>query len=90
MRCVLIAGLLLLGMAAGYSSDLPNEPALDKSVTLVVKGEDLSEIMLMIEKQTGARVRVAKEIAYQKATIFIDDKPLREVMEGLSSLLGYC
>lgn len=82
-------GLLLLAGSAGYSASLPNDAALDKHVTLAVKGEALSDVMPTLEKQTGARVRAAKEIADQKVTIYVDDKPLREVMQGLSSLFGY-
>lgn len=88
-RMLLIIALILLFPAIATCASLPTDRVLDKPVKLVVKGEALSDIMPMLEKQTGVRVRVAMEIADQKATIFIDDKPLRQVMEGISTLFGY-
>ena len=66
-----------------------DDARLDKPVTLAVKGEALADIFPMIEKQTGVHLRVAHDIADQKATIFIDDKPLKEVMAGLKTVFRY-
>lgn len=89
MKCVLVTALVLLAVVAGMGADLPDDVALDKTVTLAVKGEALADIMLALEKQTGVRLRASKDIAEQKATVFVDDKPLREVMAGLSATFGY-
>lgn len=80
--------LLVFLIVPSADAALPDK-SLDKPVTLAIKGEALCDIMPILERQTGVRLRVGKEIADQKATIFVDDKPLRQVMEGLSTLFGY-
>lgn len=62
---------------------------LSKPVTLAVKGEALSDITAMLSRQAGLKVRATKDIANQKATIFVDNKPLKDVLDGLSTILGY-
>lgn len=89
MRSALTLLAIVLMATACWSAGLSEDPVLDKPVTLAVKGEALSDIMPMLEKQTGVRLRVSRDIADQKATIFVDDRPLRQVMEGLSTLFGY-
>ena len=81
--------LVVFIAGACTAAPLPDNPALDKPVTLAVKGEALSDIMDMLEKQTGVSLQVARDIADQKATIFVDEKPLREVMEGLATLFKF-
>ena len=81
--------LLILTSAYADTTPLPKDPNLDKPITLAVKGEALIDIMPMLADQTGAQLRVSKEIADQKATIFVDDKPLRDVMLGLETLFRY-
>ena len=79
---LLVVLLAQLSYAAG-------DARLDKPVTLAVKGEALADILPLIEKQTGVRLKVAHDIADQKATIFVDDKPLKEVMAGLKTVFGF-
>lgn len=89
MRYAFVVLLILAVSAACWSAILPDDAGLDKPVTLAVKGESISDIMSMLADQTGVRLRASKDIEDQKATIFIDGKPLREVMEGLSQVFGY-
>lgn len=81
-------GMLLFIVLFAHSA-FAADARLDKPVTLAVKGEALSDIMPIIEQQTGVRLRVAHDIADQKATIFVDDKPLKEIMAGLQTVFGY-
>ena len=83
-RLAIILSVLLSAHSA-YAGDA----RLDKPVTLAIKGAALSDIMPIIEKQTGARLKVAHDIADQKATIFVDDKPLKEIMTGLQTVFQY-
>lgn len=67
----------------------PGDQDLSKPVTLAVKGEALSDIMAMLSKQTGLKLRGTKDIADQKATIFVDRKPLKYVLGSLCTIFGY-
>ncbi|HET6455457.1 MAG TPA: hypothetical protein VFI02_13720, partial [Armatimonadota bacterium] len=86
MRKLELSLLVVLLAQFSYAAD---DARLDKPVTLAVKGEALSDILPMIEKQTGVRLKVAHDIADQKATIFVDDKPLKEIMAGLKTVFGF-
>lgn len=81
--------LLLISAAAVHAAPLPDDPALSKPVTLAVKGEALSDVLGMMQDQTGVKLAAAKDVADQKATVFVDGKPLRDVMNGLATLFGY-
>ena len=83
-------GLGALALATGVAAaTLPDDPALHKPITLAVKGEALSDVMKLLHDQTGVELKVQNEVADQKVTIFVDGKPLREVMEGLVTVLQY-
>ena len=83
--------LIVLSMTSARSIlyALPDDASLSKPVTLAVKGAALVDLMPMLQEQTGVALRVAPEIAERKATVFVDEKPLSEVMEGLSTLFKY-
>lgn len=81
--------ILILQSFLYADTPAPKDPNLNKPVTLAVKGESLSDILPMLEKQTSVKLRVVKAIAEQKATIFVDKKPLIDVMHGLETLFGY-
>lgn len=70
-------------------ASLPDDPALDKPVTLAAKGEALSDILQMLQQKTGVWLRISRDIADQNATVFVDEKPLRSVMSGLCTVFGY-
>ena len=84
-KVVVCLSILLLARFCSAADDT----RLDKPVTLAVKGEALVDILPMIEKQTGARLKIAHEIEDQKAAIFVDDKPLKEIMAGLTTVFGF-
>ena len=86
---VALLALLLISATALHAATLPDDPALAKPVTLAVKGEALTDVLGMMQEQTGVRLRVERDIADQKATIFVDKKPLRDVMNGLVTVFGY-
>ncbi|MHB1002121.1 MAG: hypothetical protein ACYC27_23010 [Armatimonadota bacterium] len=92
MYRLIIAAVLafLLPVFAYADTDTNNNyPDIDKTVTLDVKGESLSDVLEMLHRKTGVQLRVSKDIADQKVTIFVDDKPLNGVMAGLSKLFGF-
>ncbi|MHB0998507.1 MAG: hypothetical protein ACYC27_04600 [Armatimonadota bacterium] len=62
---------------------------LDKPVTMAVKGESLADIVQMMKKQTSAKLRVTKSIQEQKATIFVDKMPLRDVINGICTVFDF-
>ena len=68
---------------------IPNESPLNKPVTIEAKGESLSDIMAMLSKQSGVKLRVTRAIADQKATIFVDKMPLSTVLNGISAIFNY-
>lgn len=89
MSRVLAIVLLLISACVVSAAALPDDPAMAKPVTLAVKGEALSDVLKVMQEQTGVRLRVDRDIADQKATVFVDKKPLRGVMNGLSTVFGY-
>ncbi len=84
---VLLMVLCCLGTT--MAEPLPDDAALSSPVTLAIKGESLSDTLKSLEKQSGVQLRAARDVADQKVTVFVDDKPLRKVMEGLALLLEY-
>lgn len=88
LRVLAVATLAVLANVTS-AAPLPDDPALAKPVTLAVKGEALSDVMGMMQEQTGVKLRVERDIADQKVTIFVDEKPLRDVMNGLVTVFGY-
>lgn len=89
MARVLVFLLLFTCLGIATAEPLPDDAALSASVTLAVKGESLADTLKLLQKQTGVQLQAARDVADQKVTIFVDDKPLRKVMEGLSVLLEY-
>jgi hypothetical protein len=84
----LLSLLLCTGAWAGDEGAPADNQPMSKPVTLAVKGESLLDIAAMLSKQTGVKLRVTKDIAEQKVTIFVDSRPLKDVMDGLSTI-GY-
>lgn len=81
--------MVLCCLGAATAESLPDDAKLDAPVTLAVKGEALTDVLEIMQGQTGVRLRAGRDVADQKVTIFVDEKPLRKVMEGLSLLLEY-
>ena len=89
MRFVLAIIVLFVLAAPAFCVDLTDDAAFDKPVTLAVKGEAVYDVVLNLKKQTDVKLSVAKNIADRKITVFVDEKPLKDVMNGLETLLGY-
>lgn len=83
--CVVV---LLFG-SVGFCPPLPDDPELDKPVTLGVKGGSLEDVMVLVEKQTGTKFKAHSDVADHKITIFVDSKPIKVVMNGITTLFGY-
>lgn len=62
---------------------------LNAPVTVAVKGYSLEELASLLQQQTNIQLRIDKDIADSKVTIFVDDKPLIQVMNGLETLFQY-
>ncbi len=77
--------LLILVVSIGAHAADPR----DTPVTLAVKGEALVDIVPMLTEQTGVKLTVSKDIADQKATIFVDKRPLKQLMADLETVFGY-
>ncbi len=91
MRTAILLLLSVVFCASAWAAEYvsPADQAFKQPVTLAVKGEALSDIMAMLSKQTGVKLRTAKDIADQKATIFVDKCPLKDVIAGLKTIYGY-
>ena len=92
MRLLLVVVLLVLCtvvLCDDSPPELPSDPALDKPVTFALKGEAISDVVKLLTKQTGVRFKTSKEVSDQKVTIFVDEKPLKEVMEGITTLFQW-
>ncbi|MHB1002084.1 MAG: hypothetical protein ACYC27_22825, partial [Armatimonadota bacterium] len=89
-RFIYVALIVLLTSCLAYAANIKeNTPNLNAPVTVAVKGYSLDELATLLQKQTGIPLRVDKDIADSKVTIFVDDKPLIQVMKGLETLFQY-
>lgn len=77
--------LVILSTCITYA----DEVALTKPVSLAVKGKSVSDVLKTIQKQTDVKILASKDTADQKVTIFVDNKPLNDVMQAISTLFGY-
>ncbi len=93
MQYCLLSLLLIIGTSiprTGWADTLADDARLGQPVTLSVKGEALGDILPLLTKQTGVALRVSElDVADQKATVFIDARPLSDVMSGLTTLFGF-
>jgi hypothetical protein len=99
-RTLLLSGLALSidlppGIAGtGEPADplpaaLRDDPRLARPVTLRFKRNPLSEVLADLQRQTVARLEAAREVADEPATIFVNDRPARDVMAQLAALFQY-
>ncbi len=58
-------------------------------VTLQLKGASLDELCIELEKQTRVRLRSSRGVQDEKVTVFVKEKPAREVMRAVARLFGY-
>lgn len=92
MKLAVLLATAIFGLCSAgstFAADLENDPALAATVTLDCNGEAISDILYLLEYQTGVDLAVTKDVADQKATIYVEDKPLSEIMTGLTTIFGY-
>ena len=87
----LILQMAMLAVLAHACSavSLEEDSNLDKPITLSLKGQALSDICQTISSSTGVKIRASKDVADQKATILITNKPLRDVISALANVFEY-
>jgi hypothetical protein len=81
--------LLFVLVTPVLATNLPLDPALNKPVTIAAKGEAISDVTAMLHNQTGVNLKADPGIADQKVTIFVDDMPLRDLMDKLAGVFEY-
>jgi hypothetical protein len=64
------------------------DPRLAREVTLVFKGAALSDLCDQLQAQTGIPIAAGRSVADEKATIFCEKMPLRQVMREINRLFG--
>ncbi|MCC2670887.1 MAG: hypothetical protein K0Q72_3358, partial [Armatimonadetes bacterium] len=60
-----------------------------KKVTLGLKGASLLELCEVLQKETGVRFQPARITADEKVTVFVTDRPTRDVMRQVARLFGF-
>jgi hypothetical protein len=85
--------LLLLAFAAiadERTKALDGEPKLSKAITLSLRAASLKEVLASVEKATGVHLLVQRDIAEDKATVWVKDQPAREVLRALAHCFNLC
>jgi|GEM_PF-2458537 len=72
------------------TSQLDSVASLTKPVTLTTRAASLKEILTKVQALTGARMRPSRDIAEDKATIRVKDRPAREVLRELARCFDLC
>ena len=90
-----IAFLLLICSAAFAESDvrtaaLDSKPELDKPISLTMRAAQIREVLDKVQAETGARLRPEREIADDKATVYVKNKPARDVLKALAHCFNLC
>lgn len=84
--CFILA--LLAGTAYAQSDlrtmALKTKPGLEKTITLSMRAASLREVLDKVEAQTGVKLRPERDIAEDKATICVKDKPARDVLRAIA------
>ncbi len=62
---------------------------LARDVNLQLKGASLEELCAALETQIGVRLRAARGVRDEKATVLVKDEPARDVMRAVSRLFGF-
>ena len=69
---------------------LDGVPGLDKPITLSLRAASIREVLDKVEAETGARLRPEREIAEDKASIWVKDRPARDVLRALAHCFNLC
>jgi hypothetical protein len=68
---------------------LEQDLRLQKAVTLRLNRRPLSAVTAELGRQAGVQIRASLDVADEPVILFLTDRPVREVMHRLASLLGY-
>lgn len=88
-----VVAILFLGSAVHSdprTAALDSKPGLDKTITLSLRAASLREVLDKVQAQTGVRLRPERDIAEDKATIWVKEKPAREVLRALARCFNLC
>jgi hypothetical protein len=66
-----------------------NEAALQKPITVWQRLASLAEVLQDIRKQTGVPLRCQDALRDTKLTVYVQNRPAREVLEQVASLFGW-
>lgn len=60
-----------------------------RKVTLALKAASLEDLCAEMSRQTGVALRASRGTADEKVTVFVDERPAREVMREVARLFGF-
>ena len=88
MRSVSYIIAVLLCAAAVHcdvrTAALDGRPDLNKTISLTLRAASIREVLEKVQTETGVRLRPDRDVAEDKATIFVKDKPARDVLKALA------
>jgi len=88
VRLFLVIFILLCITVPGQSdpriSALDTEPGLEKRITLSLRAASIKELLAHVQGETGVRLRAAREIQEDKASIWVEERPARDVLRALA------
>lgn len=85
-----VAPSLFAAEVDGRIVALDGTPALSKPITLTMRAAALKEVLAKIQELTGAQLRPSRDVAEDKATIRVKDRPAREVLGELAKCFDLC
>jgi hypothetical protein len=65
------------------------DPRLARQVTLALKATAVDEFCAAMREQTGVRLRASRGVGDEKVTLFVRERPARDVMRAVARLFGY-
>jgi hypothetical protein len=77
---------VLLGrpLAAAGGAELPEDPRLDPAVSLAERDRPLGELVAALGREIDVPLRASRDTANDKVTLFLKERPAREVMALLA------
>lgn len=81
---------VVAGAIAAYQKEAAIvDPRLARAVTLALKGASLEDLCDQLKTQTGVPLSAARGVRDEKVTVFVDDRPARDVMRMVTHLFGF-
>jgi hypothetical protein len=87
---VMFAQVIWAAEVDGRTVVLDSVEALKKPVTLTMRAAALKEVIANVQTTTGARLRVSRDIAEDKATLRVKNLPAKEVLRQLARCFDLC